>query len=155
MKIISAIATAPPMTEEEIDRFLESKLNLQLASIDKKGDPIIQPIWFSYDKSLQKIFVMTPKMSKKIQNIRNKPNVYFSIDDENFPYKGIKGKGFATIVEDIKKTAPEAVNICKKYLGSLDHPLAQMITVSAKKGDHVLVEIVPRFFSTWDFGKMQ
>lgn len=46
---------------------------------------------------------MTPKMSKKIQNIRNNPNVYFSIDDENFQYKGIKGKGFATIVEDIKK----------------------------------------------------
>jgi hypothetical protein len=42
------------MTEEEIDRFLESKPNLQLASIDKKGDPNIQPIWFSYDKSLQK-----------------------------------------------------------------------------------------------------
>ncbi|HYO07040.1 MAG TPA: hypothetical protein VER14_08650 [Phototrophicaceae bacterium] len=40
MRIISAIATAPSMTEEEIDRFLESKLNLQLASIDKKGIPI-------------------------------------------------------------------------------------------------------------------
>jgi general stress protein 26 len=155
MKIISAITTASSMTEEEIDRFLESKLNLQLASIDKKGDPNIQPIWFSYDKSLQKIFVMTPKMSKKIQNIRNKSNVYFSIDDETFPYKGIKGKGFATIVEDIKKTVPEAVNICKKYLGTLDHPLAQMITDSAKKGNHVLVEIAPKFFSTWDFGKMQ
>lgn len=155
VKIISAIASAPSMTEEEIDRFLESKLNLQLASIDTRGDPNIQPIWFSYDKSLQKIFVMTPKMSKKIQNIRNKPNVYFSIDDENFPYKGIKGKGFATIVEDVKTTVPEAENICKKYLGALDHPLAQMITESAKKGNHVLVEIIPKFFSTWDFGKMQ
>ncbi len=155
MKIISAIASVPSMTEEEIDRFLESKLNLQLASIDKKGDPNIQPIWFSYDKKIRKISVMTPKMSKKIQNIRYKPNVYFSIDDENFPYKGIKGKGIATIVEDIKKTVPEAEHICKKYLATLDHPLAQMITESAKKGNHVLVGIAPQFFSTWDFGKMQ
>ncbi|MCC2649129.1 MAG: hypothetical protein K0R16_1934 [Nitrososphaeraceae archaeon] len=31
-------------------------------------------------------------MSKKVKNIRRKSNVYFSIDDENFPYKGIKGK---------------------------------------------------------------
>ncbi len=154
MKIISAIASAPSMTKEEIDKFLESKLNLQLASIDKKGDPNIQPIWFIYDKKTQKISVMTPKMSKKIQNIRDKPNVYFSIDDENFPYKGIKGKGFATIVEDIKKTVPEAEDICKKYLGTIDHPLAQMITESAKKGNHVLVDIAPKFFSTWDFGKM-
>ncbi len=54
MKIISAIATSPSMTEEEIDRILESKLDLQLASIDEKGDPNIQPIWFSYDKKIQK-----------------------------------------------------------------------------------------------------
>jgi general stress protein 26 len=113
VKIISAIATAASMTEEEIDRFLESKLNLQLASIDKKGDPNIQPIWFSYDKSLQKIYVMTPKMSKKIQNIRNNPNVYFSIDDKNFPYKGIKGKGFATIVEVIKKSTRSSEHMQK------------------------------------------
>ena len=58
-------------------------------------------------------------------------------------------------MEDIKKTVPEAEDICKKYLGILDHPLAQMITERAKKGNHVLVEIAPKFFSTWDFGKMQ
>lgn len=29
------------MTEEEIVAFLESKLNLQMASIDEKGDPHI------------------------------------------------------------------------------------------------------------------
>ncbi len=155
MKIISAITNAPSMTEQEIDRFLESKLNLQLASIDEKGDPNIQPIWFNYDKKLQKIYIITPNTSKKIQNLRNKPNVYFSIDDENFPYKGIKGKGFATIVEDINKTIPEAENISKKYLGTLDHPLPKMILESAKKGNHVLVEITPKFFSTWDFGKVQ
>ncbi len=143
------------MTEEEIDRILESKLNLQLASIDEKGDPNIQPIWFSYDKKIQKIFIMTPKTSKKVQNIRNKPNVYFSIDIENFPYKGIKGKGIATLVEDIDRTVLKAENICKRYLGTLDHPLAKTIIESAKKGNHVPVEITPKFFSTWDFGKMQ
>ncbi len=98
---------------------------------------------------------MTPKTSKKIQNIHNKPNVYFSVDDESFPYKGIKGKGVATIVEDIDRTVLKAENICKRYLGTLDHPLAKMIIESAKKGNHVLVEITPKFFSTWDFGKMQ
>jgi hypothetical protein len=55
MKIISAIANTPTRREEEIDRFLlESKLNLQLATIDEMGDPNIQPIWFCYDKSNNK-----------------------------------------------------------------------------------------------------
>ena len=155
MRIISAIANTPSMTEEETDKFLESKLNLQLASIDEKGDPNIQPIWFNYDKTNQKIFIITPKSSRKIQNLQDKSNIYFSIDDENPPYKGVKGKGIATIVVDAKKTIPQAETINKKYLGTLDHPLAQMILESAKKGNHVLVEIAPKFFSTWDFGKMQ
>ena len=46
---------------------------------------------------------MTPKASKKAQNIRRKSKIYFSIDDESFPYKGVKGKGEAIILEDPKK----------------------------------------------------
>jgi hypothetical protein len=30
-----------------------------------------------------------------------------------------------------------------------------MITDGAKKGEVVLVEISPKFFSTWDYGKME
>ena len=38
-----------------------------------------------------------------------------------------------------------------KYLGALDHPVYKMILDSAKKGNHVVIEISPRFFSTWGF----
>ncbi|TLX83951.1 MAG: hypothetical protein E6L04_07880 [Thaumarchaeota archaeon] len=37
----------PVVNENEVSNFLESKLNLQLATIDGKGDPNIQPVWFS------------------------------------------------------------------------------------------------------------
>jgi nitroimidazol reductase NimA-like FMN-containing flavoprotein (pyridoxamine 5'-phosphate oxidase superfamily) len=57
------VHTLPPITEDEINRFLDGKLNLQLASIDEKGDPNIQPVWFNYEKNLQKIFIITPKKS--------------------------------------------------------------------------------------------
>ena len=45
--------------------------------------------------------------------------------------------------------------ISLKYLGTLDHPIAKMISEDSKKGEVVLVEISPKFFSTWDYGKMQ
>ena len=77
-------------------------MNLQLATIDEVGDPDIQPVWFEYDKDKKSLFIMTPKTSKKAQNIRRKSKIYFSIDDENFPYKGVKGKGEAK--EPAKKT---------------------------------------------------
>ena len=98
--------------------------------------------------------IITSKLAKKTQNLRNKPAVYFSIDDENLPYKGVKGKGTATIVEDPNRTVSEGDRISMKYLGTLDHPIAKMITERSKKGEELVIEISPKFFSTWDYGKM-
>ena len=156
MKVVNATSEIPGMTREEVERFLESKLNLQIATIDEKGEPNIQPVWFYYDKDQGKLLITTSKLAKKTQNLRRKPTIYFSIDDENPPYKGVKGKGIATIVEeDPNRIVPQADRISIKYLGTLDHPVAKMITDGAMKGDIVLVEISPKFFSTWDYGKMQ
>ncbi len=155
MRIISAISGTPSMSKEEVDTFLERRLNLQLGTIDEKGDPNIQPVWFDYDKDREKLLVITPRIAKKVQNIKAKPEVYFSIDDENFPYKGVKGKGSVTIVEDPGRTVTEGDQISLKYLGTLDHPIAKMITEHSKKGENVVIEISPKFFSTWDYGKPQ
>jgi general stress protein 26 len=127
MRIISAISGTPSMSKEEVDTFLERRLNLQLITIDEKGDPNIQPVWFDYDKDREKLLIITPKIAKKVQNIKAKPEVYYSIDDENFPYKGVKGKGTITIIEDPKKTDPHGEKISMKFLGTLDHPIVKMI----------------------------
>jgi hypothetical protein len=42
-----------------------------------------------------------------------------------------------------------------KYLGTLDHPIAKMISDRSMKGEVVVIEITPKFFSTWDYGKMR
>jgi len=44
----------PGMNEYEVSNFLERKLNLQLATIDGKGDPNIQPVWFEYEKESER-----------------------------------------------------------------------------------------------------
>jgi nitroimidazol reductase NimA-like FMN-containing flavoprotein (pyridoxamine 5'-phosphate oxidase superfamily) len=155
MKIIQAIPNMPkPVTDTEVNNFLESKLNIQIATIDEEGYPMIQPAWFLYDKESSKIYIATSKMSKKIKNIlRNPDKIYFSIDDENYPYKGVKGRGVARISEDIQKNLSimEKVNI--KYLGTLEHPIAKMIIENTKNGIEVVIEITPKFFSAWDFSK--
>ena len=155
MKIFDATSGIPGMTREEAERFLESKLNLHIASIDEKGEPNIQPVWFFYDKDQGKLLITTSKLAKKTQNLRRKPTLYFSIDNENPPYKGVKGKGIATIMEDPNRIVPQADKISMKYLGTLDHPAAKEMADRSKKGEGVLVEISPKFFSTWDFGKRQ
>lgn len=155
MKIIQTFPNMPnPVTGEEVNKFLESKLNLQLATIDEEGFPNIQPIWFLYDKEIGKMYVSTQKMTKKAQNIyRNPDKIYFSIDDENFPYKGVKGKAVARISEDIDWNIPIVEKINIKYLGNIEHPLAKMIMENTRKGTQIVIEIIPKFFSAWDFEK--
>lgn len=155
MKIISATSEIPSMSKEEVEGFLEKTLNLQLATIDKQGDPNIQPVWFYYDKDGEKLWINTSKSARKTQNIRERSTIYFSIDDENPPVRGVKGKGIATIIEDLETVIPLGERISLKYLGTLDHPIAKMISEDSKKGEVVLIEISPNFFSTWDYGKMQ
>jgi PPOX class probable F420-dependent enzyme len=158
MKIVAASSSIPGMTREEAERFLlleSSKLNLQIATIDEKGEPNIQPVWFYYDKDEEKLLILTSKSAKKTQNLRNRPTIYFSVDDENPPYKGVKGKGIATVIEDPNRIVPQAEKISMKYLGTLDHPAAKEMADRSKNGEGVLVEISPKFFSTWDFGKRQ
>jgi len=142
------------VTETEVNNFLESKLNMQIATIDEEGYPMIQPTWFLYDNKESKIYTATQKTAKKVQNIRRNPDkIYFSIDDENYPYKGVKGRAVATISENIQKNLPIVEKINTKYLGTIEHPLAKMIIENTRNGTEVVIEITPKFFSAWDFGK--
>ncbi len=155
MKVIQALPGMPrPVTENEVEQFLQSKLNMQLATIDDEGYPLVQPVWFLYDKESGRIFTGTQKTTKKVQSIRKNPDrVYFSIDDENYPYKGVKGRATARISEDIEKNLPIINEISVKYLGALEHPLAKMLIDNARNGTEVVIELTPRFLSAWDFGK--
>ena len=155
MKVIQAIPSIPkPVTEQEVAKFLDSKLNMQLATIDSDGYPVIQPVWFLYDKNTGKIITGTDRRSRKIQNItRNPDKIYFSIDDESMPPKGVKGRGMAKLSEDIPKNVSVMEKLNMKYLGTLDHPLAARLMENVRNGSELMIEITPSFFSAWDFGK--
>jgi nitroimidazol reductase NimA-like FMN-containing flavoprotein (pyridoxamine 5'-phosphate oxidase superfamily) len=140
---------------EEVESLLGSRLNLQLATIDDTGYPNIQPVWFIYDNDKTRLYILTSDTSKKTLNIRNNYKVYFSVDDCNIPYKGVKGRGNATILSDPAIVISTANKLSMKYYGSLDSPAAKSLIDRSKQQDAVAIEINPKFFSTWDFGKMQ
>jgi hypothetical protein len=59
----------------------------------------------------------------------------------------------ARISEDIQENLSIVKKINMKYLGTLEHPLAKMIIENTRNGIEVVIEIIPKFFSAWDFGK--
>jgi nitroimidazol reductase NimA-like FMN-containing flavoprotein (pyridoxamine 5'-phosphate oxidase superfamily) len=154
LKVIQALPSMPKPVTEKVNKFLQSKLNIQIATIDEEGYPIIQPTWFLYDNNSGKIYIGTAKMTRKVQNIlRNPDKAYFSIDDENYPYKGVKGRAVAGISENIQKNLSIIEKMNLKYLGTLEHPVAKRLMENARNGIEVVIEITPKFFSAWDFGK--
>ncbi len=61
----------------------------------------------------------------------------------------------ARISEDIQKNLPIVEKINLKYLGTLEHPLAQRLMENTRNGIEVIIEITPKFFSAWDFSKAE
>ncbi len=153
MKILHALPEGMGriMSEDEVINFLENKTNLHLATVDEKGEADIQPVWFYHDKEHEKIYLHTSKELKKVRTIRRKPNIYFAVDEDDFPYRCVKGKGTIAISEDPKTNLPIVEKICIKYLGSLDHEFSKMLLDEARKGTSVVLELTPKFYSTWDF----
>jgi uncharacterized pyridoxamine 5'-phosphate oxidase family protein len=137
------------LTEDQaVDFLTKSKLNLLLGTIDETGAPNVHPVWYLYDSG--KLYVETSKTAKKVRNIKNKNSVYFCIDDEKIPYKGVRGKGSVRVSDNVQSNIPIAEKIMLKYTGSLDNEIAKFLMDGVKNGFSVILEITPKYFATWD-----
>jgi general stress protein 26 len=142
------------LTEQETKDILTSgTLILHLGTVDKNGHANIHLAWYYYDASTNKLYIQTGKQSKKTYNLRNNKMIYFCIDDQNPPYKGVRGKGSVKIYEDVNFNIPIAEKILIKYLGDLQHPGAHTLLDGQKKGQLVVLEINPIYYSAWDNSK--
>ena len=149
---VSEPSLGSSMNEDETRNFLsDGKLFARLGTIDVKNEPNVHPIWYHFEND--KIYFETGKNSKKAKSIKNKNTVYFCIDDTTEPYRGVRGKGTASFIEDPQKNLQIVKNLLLKYTGSIDGKIAKYLIDTIKTGESIIVEITPRFFGTWDHGK--
>ncbi len=141
----------PGMTEAEIPIFLSTgKLLLRLGSKDENGDPVIHPVWYSFESG--KLYILTGADSKKAKNIARSDHVYFSVDSESEPYRGVKGKASAAIMKDPEKAIQIGSDIVRKYMGA-DNPFEKNLSKEVNSGESIVIEISPEYYSTWDYAK--
>jgi general stress protein 26 len=145
-----------PMTEDEVRDFLvNSNKNVHISTLDQKGEPNIHPTWYYFDNNNNKIYIESGRESKKTQNLRRNNIIYYCIDDDRIPYKGVRGKGTVRISDDVDYNIPIIEKIVVKYLGSIAHPMSQTIISNIRERDAILLEITPKFYATWDHGKVK
>lgn len=154
MRIVKAMTEAPGMSAVEVEDFLsKQKTPLRLGTSDPNGDPQIHPVWYYYGDG--RLYLMSDKNVRKVRNIRKNSTVYFSVDTDATPNRGVKGKGTAKIISESAKTVPIAEKIVTKYLGDSKTGMGKGLVDSVRKGSEVVVEITPRYYSVWDYSKMR
>jgi general stress protein 26 len=126
---------------------------MHLKTVDDKGHANIHPTWFYYDPLKEKIYVLTGKQSKKLENITGNELIYFCVDEPNSPYKGVRGKGSVRIYEDVNFIVLIAQKISLRYLGTLEDPVSREFMERSKEGEGIALEITPKYYSTWDHSK--
>jgi hypothetical protein len=66
-----------------------------------------------------------------------------------FPFKGVSGKGTVKIHEDVNHNIDLAKKFIMKNIGSLDDPNGKWLLGGIEKGNEVILEITPKYYSTW------
>ncbi|MGD0319355.1 MAG: pyridoxamine 5'-phosphate oxidase family protein [Nitrososphaerales archaeon] len=142
------------MTEAEAKDFLvKSKSNMMLGTIDAAGNPCVHPVWYYFDPQSLKLYMFTDKRSAKASNIKRKDAVYFDVDDDRFPYKGVRGRGHAKEVADKATSLVFMEKILARYIKP-NHPLTSKYMSGVKGGGWMVVEITPAYFTAWDMTKV-
>lgn len=141
------------MSEREARRFLaESRSTLILGTTDADGTPMIHPVWYYFDTARTKLYFYTEPALKKATNIMARSQVYFDVDSDRWPYRGVKGKGNA------RKVAPRGValslasKILARYVKS--RPMVRSVLGKVRAGGYVVFEITPAYFTSWNYGKL-
>ena len=141
------------MSELEARKFLtQSRSTLILGTTDADGTPMIHPVWYYFDPTETKLYFYTEPALKKATNIKERSLVYFDVDSDRWPYKGVKGKGRARSV-----TREEALSLASKILTKYvkkGQPMIKSVLGKVKTGGYVVFEITPAYFTSWDYGKL-
>ena len=142
------------LSEQDLKEFLTTKiLNLHLGTVDEKGHANVHPVGYYYDHLENRFYILTAKESKKTHNLSRNGTVYFCVDDPNPPYKGVRGKGTARILKEANFNLGIWERIMARYIGNLEDPMAIALKDELKKGNAIVLEISPKYFSTWDYSK--
>lgn len=142
------------MSESQCRSFLtRSRSTLLLGTIDADGTPMIHPVWYHFDSAKTKLYFYTGPTLRKANNIKKRSQVYFDVDSDKWPYKGVKGKGRAKLITKKKESLSYAAKILAKYVRK-GNPLRGSALEKVRNGGYVVFEITPSYFTSWDYGKL-
>ena len=157
-------APSVAMSAEEIDDFLNQKLVARLTSIRPDGYPHSTPFWYTWDgEALWVILGSGTRPRQHIRNLRENPKVSVVVDRDVRPEQGglldaqgvtLRGTAELSTDEGLQDTVGR--ELLKKYIGKDDDQVFDELLQDGKPGkNRVVLKIMPRKTSAWDFRKLE
>jgi hypothetical protein len=122
-----------------------SLIPLRLAVHDSCGSPWVVSLWFLYENGA--LWCATNAQAKLISYLQADPQCGFEVAGETPPYKGIRGKGRATLVPE--RGGEILLRLLGRYGIDLDSTLAKSLLTKVEQ--EVAICITPSRISSWDF----
>lgn len=138
-----------PWAVEEIERYLiDSVIPVRLATIGSTG-PLVQSLWYLYDDDA--LWCATQSDAVIVRRLRADSRCGFEVAADVPPYRGVRGRGRATIEAD--SAAAVLPRLIERYLGSQPSSLGTWLM--SRLDTEVAIRICDLTVTSWDYsGRM-
>lgn len=131
---------------DEVAGFLDgARIPLRLGVQDSAGSPWVSSLWFLHDEGA--LWCAMNQQAKLAAYLRARPQCGFEIAGDTPPYKGVRGKGTASLVPERGEEILR--RLLQRYGVDPQSDLARSLL--AKVDQEVAVRILPSRLTSWDF----
>jgi nitroimidazol reductase NimA-like FMN-containing flavoprotein (pyridoxamine 5'-phosphate oxidase superfamily) len=137
-----------------IECLTNSKIPIRLACMSISDWPIVVSLWYTYLN--EKVYCATQNTAKVVKYLSKNPKCGFEIAGDSFPYRGVRGYGKASIVEN--KGEEILRMLIQKYLTGKETTISslklyKLLLSKEHLQNEVAIEIIPAAMFKWNYKK--
>lgn len=133
-------------SRERAERFLErATVPIRVACRTPGGELWMLSLWFAHDDGT--IHCATSADAAVVEYLTHDDRVAFEVSTNEPPYRGVRGRGTATVAPDEGKAVLRG--LIEAYLGDVDSEFAASLLSDDREEAHV--RISPTKLYSWDF----
>ena len=130
----------------EIEQLLDDlTVPVRIACRTPGDHPWMLSLWFRYRD--ERLLCATAKRADVVRYLEYDDQVAFEVSTNDPPYKGVRGRGRATVRDDPEKALLR--ELLHQYLGSTETPLGNRLLREDR--EEVTISIDPAVVFGWDF----
>ena len=133
-----------------IQYLTDSDIPIRLSCLSTLDWPMVLSLWYVYID--EKFYCATQNTARIIKYLKRSPKCGFEIAGDRFPYRGIRGYGNTSILED-KGEDILRILLQKYFKGQETSTLYKLLLSEKHLQNEVAIEITPVHIFEWDFKK--